>query len=167
VNGLVNAYRCPPYGRVEPQHHRTRILDRESLDSSPEDVEGFVLPQEHQWPESHADQTDVLPAASDSNDGPTDRYPNPRQPAETDDESAEAGHRWRKPAFIAGAVFGVLALLYGVDLLISQGSVPRGVTVAGVEVGGMSQSDAEQELREQIEPRLAQPVQIAAGRTTP
>jgi vancomycin resistance protein YoaR len=126
-------------------------------------VEGFVLPQEHQWPESHADQTDVLPGVSGSTDGPTDRYPIPQQPVETDDESAKAGHRWRKSAFIAGAVFGVLALLYGVDLLISQGSVPRGVTVAGVEVGGMSQSDAEQELREQIEPRLAQPVQIAAG----
>ncbi|SFB14829.1 Vancomycin resistance protein YoaR, contains peptidoglycan-binding and VanW domains [Amycolatopsis marina] len=121
------------------------------------------MPQDHQWPESHADQTDVLPALPGSHDGPTDQHPLPKQPGEPAGESSNTTNRWRKPALIGGAVVGVLALLYGIDLLVSQGSVPRGVTVAGVEVGGMSQSDAEQTLREQIEPRLEQPVQIAAG----
>lgn len=69
----------------------------------------------------------------------------------------------RRLAVIAGSALGVLVALYAIDLLVSQGDVPRGVTVAGVDVGGLKRSDAEQRLREQIEPRLAKPVAIHAG----
>ncbi|HKN56783.1 MAG TPA: VanW family protein, partial [Amycolatopsis sp.] len=69
----------------------------------------------------------------------------------------------RKAGLIAGGVFGLLAVLYGIDLLLSQGSVPRGVTVAGVDVGGMDRARAEQELRGQLEPRLNLPVALTAG----
>src|SRR5205823_2589807 len=60
-------------------------------------------------------------------------------------------------------VLGVLAALYAVDVLVTQGDVPRGVTVAGVDVGGLKHSDAEAKLREQIEPRLTKPVAVRAG----
>ncbi len=51
--------------------------------------------------------------------------------------------RLRKIGIIAGAAAGVLVALYGLDILVSSGNVPRGVTVAGVDVGGMSHGEAE------------------------
>src|SRR5262249_37038411 len=58
---------------------------------------------------------------------------------------------------------GLLALTYGIDLAASSGDVPRGVTVGGVKVGGMSRAAAEQRLREQLEPRLSHPIALHAG----
>ncbi|MBK1788278.1 VanW family protein [Prauserella sp. ASG 168] len=72
----------------------------------------------------------------------------------------------RRAGIIAGSVVGGLALLYGLDLLISQGDVARGTTVAGVDVSGMSTDDAEQLLRSELEPRLAGPVELTAGEQT-
>lgn len=111
-------------------------------------------PGQHQWPESHAEQTDLLPVPG--YDAATQRIaPVGGQPP--------AKRALRKPAVIAGAVFGALVLVYGIDLLVTSGSVPRGVTVAGVDVGGMSESEAETALRAQIEPRLSEPVAVRAG----
>jgi vancomycin resistance protein YoaR len=69
----------------------------------------------------------------------------------------------RKGAIIAGCALGLLVALYGIDLLISQNSLPRGVTVAGVDVGGMSRSAAERELRGKLDQQLTNPVQVKAG----
>ncbi|MFJ9787198.1 VanW family protein [Amycolatopsis sp. NPDC101161] len=104
------------------------------------------MPYEPRWPESHGEQTDVLPVVRPE--------PDPEPPKKRD---------LRKAGWIAGGVFGLLVVVYGVDLLVSQGSVPRGVTVAGVDVGGMDRAAAEQELRGQIEPRLTRPVAVTAG----
>ncbi len=71
--------------------------------------------------------------------------------------------RLRRGLLVAAAVLGLLGLLYGADLLMSQGEVPRGVVVAGVPVGGMERGAAATALRGQIEPRLAQPVPVRAG----
>ncbi len=121
---------------------------------------------EHQWPESHAEQTDVLtPITRTPGDEPTVRIQPAapgRQPDEQPDEGAK-GKRLRKAGLVAGAVLGVLVLVYGVDLLLSNGEVPRGVTVAGVDVGGESHADAERILRDRIEPRLKEPVELRAG----
>jgi vancomycin resistance protein YoaR len=117
---------------------------------------------EHKWPESHAEQTDVFT--------PITRTPGDEQtvkiqadPPAQQDEPASKSKRLRKAGFIAGAVFGVLVIVYGVDLLLSNGEVPRGVTVAGVDVGGQSHADAERTLRAEIEPRLEEPVTLRAG----
>jgi vancomycin resistance protein YoaR len=116
---------------------------------------------EHQWPESHAEQTDVLtPITRTPGNEPTVKIQAPGQPG---DEQGAKGKRLRKAGIIAGAVFGALVVLYGVDLLMSSGEVPRGVTVAGVDVGGKSQEDAERTLRETIEPRLDEPVKLRGG----
>lgn len=69
----------------------------------------------------------------------------------------------RRTAILVAAVFGLFALVYFIDLAMSSGDVPRGVTVAGVPVGGISRVTAEQRLREQVEPRLSHPIMLQAG----
>ncbi|MFD1814400.1 VanW family protein [Rhodococcus gannanensis] len=68
-----------------------------------------------------------------------------------------------------GAAAGVLAVggvWYVLDLATSAGAVPRGVTVAGVDVGGLSHEDAEATLRAALDPRAQQPVTVRAGDVT-
>ncbi|MEJ2853500.1 MULTISPECIES: VanW family protein [unclassified Saccharothrix] len=79
------------------------------------------------------------------------------------DEADQRRKSRKKIALVAGGVFGLLVLLYGLDILVSSGNVPRGVTVAGVDVGGMSHPDAEKKLRAEIGPRLEKPVKARAG----
>jgi vancomycin resistance protein YoaR len=112
------------------------------------------LPYEPRWPESHGEQTDVLPVVRPE--------PDP-EPALTPVQKLTRRINPRKAGLIAGGAFAVLVAVYGIDLLVSQGSVPRGVTVAGVDVGGMDRQAAEQELRGQIEPRLTRPLAVTAG----
>ena len=86
------------------------------------------------------------------------------QGGDEDPEAAAARKKkMRKIGIVAGAAAGVLVALWGLDILISSGNVPRGVTVAGVDVGGMSHADAEAKLRQQIEPRLSLPFKAKAG----
>ena len=74
------------------------------------------------------------------------------------------GRRTRRRLLIGGgALVGLLALLYVVDLLVSATDVPRGVTVAGVEIGGMNRLAAEDVLRGQLDPRVTRPVTLVAG----
>ena len=108
------------------------------------------MPYEPRWPESHGEQTDVLPVVV------PDLEPGPEKPA-------KPPRNLRKAGLIAGGVLGLLAAVYAIDLIASQGSVPRGVTVAGVDVGGMDRNAAEQELRGRIEPRLTRPLPVTAG----
>ena len=111
------------------------------------------MPQDSEWPESHNEQTDVLPPVS----------PAAPEPAEPAADTPRPGRGLRRAAIISGAVVAVMAVLYGVDLLINQGDVPRGVTVAGVAVGGMDRDDAQQRLHNELEPRLTEPIEIVAG----
>ncbi|MEV6611647.1 VanW family protein [Kutzneria sp. NPDC051319] len=69
----------------------------------------------------------------------------------------------RRGLIAAGGVVGVLVVLYGLDLLLSSGSLPRGTTVAGVDVGGLSRADAEQRLHSALDGRIAQPVKLRTG----
>ncbi|TCO64796.1 VanW family protein [Actinocrispum wychmicini] len=113
-----------------------------------------------QWPESHDDQTDLLPVVQPSgSDEPTVQWTK-AAPLKADRKRKSLR---RKAAVVAGAVVGLFGVLYLVDLLTSEGDVPRGVVVAGVEVGGLSRASAEAKLREQIEPRLTRPVRLAAA----
>ncbi|WP_141280326.1 VanW family protein [Pseudonocardia hydrocarbonoxydans] len=110
--------------------------------------------------------TTVSPATGPA-DPPTERIPVAAGAGAPPNRSAggeppKAG-RSRRPLLIGAAVVALLAILYVGDLLLSSGSVPRGVTVAGVAVGGMSLVDAEQELRTEIEPRTTVPVEVTAG----
>ena len=81
-----------------------------------------------------------------------------------DDGPTGVGRRSRKRLLIGGgALVGLLALLYVVDLLVSATDVPRGVTVARVEIGGMNRLAAENVLRAQLDPRVTRPITLVAG----
>lgn len=136
--------------------------------------------EEHYWPNWDADEQ------------PTERIIGPQAPSEFlveepldahEDALAEellAGDRKAplppsrgkrflgRVLMVTGGVLIVGALLYAIDLVQSAGDVPRGVVVAGVDVGGMSRADAEAKLRRELEPRLTEPVPVVAGdvRTT-
>jgi len=69
----------------------------------------------------------------------------------------------RRTGIVVAGLLGLLALAYFIDLAMSSGDVPRGVTVAGVPVGGITRVAAEQRLREQLEPRLSHPITLEAG----
>ena len=68
-----------------------------------------------------------------------------------------------KVLMVTGGVLVLGVVLYTVDLMLSAGDVPRGVVVAGVDVGGLSRADAEAKLRRDLEPRLTAPVPVTAG----
>ncbi|GAB2654388.1 VanW family protein [Saccharopolyspora gloriosae] len=66
----------------------------------------------------------------------------------------------------AGVAVGLLSLLYVGDLMFSSGTVPRGTTVADVQVGGLTEAAAQRKLRDELGPNLQEPVQLKAGDAT-
>lgn len=60
-------------------------------------------------------------------------------------------------------VLGIGGVLYATDLVMSEGTVPRGVTVGGVDIGGMSPNQAEVRLRNQLADEVKTPVDVTAG----
>src|SRR5690606_5260647 len=71
----------------------------------------------------------------------------------------------RTIALVVGGVVALLAVLYVADLAMSSGKVPRGVTVAGVEIGGTDLDAVESTLSAELTPRLDAPVTVTAGDT--
>lgn len=89
----------------------------------------------------------------------------PATPAHRLDHTREEnrGRALRRTSIVAATVLGLLALVYGIDLAMSSGEVPRDVTVAGVHIGGMTRAAAEQRLHEQLGPRLNHPIALRVG----
>ncbi|SNT02765.1 VanW family protein [Rhodococcoides kyotonense] len=106
-------------------------------------------PEEHPAPEVPSAPTVAQPAVAAPESG---------EPASRTDVSNRA-----KIAVVAGAAIAILGVFYTADMLSSSGSVPRGVTVAGISIGGLSHDDAEARLQSELGPRVEQPVRVAAG----
>jgi vancomycin resistance protein YoaR len=109
-----------------------------------------------------AETTTILPAVDPNLNGSAapstpDSAPRPKQ------QLPIMTWPWRRIGLVAAATLSALGVLYGVDLLLSSGELPRGVTVAGVSVGGMKPAEAEQKLHLEIEPRLNRPVAVRVG----
>ncbi len=67
-----------------------------------------------------------------------------------------SGPWWRRRAVLVPAA-AVLALgaVYGLDVAIAGGDVPRGTVVAGLELGGLSSADAAARLTSDLAPRMS------------
>ncbi len=71
--------------------------------------------------------------------------------------------RRRHLLLAVGVAFALLGVLYVADLTVTSSKLPRGVTAAGVPLGGLTPNEAEQRVREQIGPRARQPVDVTLG----
>jgi vancomycin resistance protein YoaR len=125
-----------------------------------------------------AEDTQVLPRAAAGSpaaplrpapeEPPTQQIPAvppvpPQRPQRPSDGGGKSRGGRRRPLLIVAGVVAVLAILYVADLLTSAGNVPRGVTVAGLQLGGLSKAAARERLQTEIEPRSSAPVQVTAG----
>ncbi|MFZ2173983.1 MAG: VanW family protein [Rhodococcus sp. (in: high G+C Gram-positive bacteria)] len=160
-------------GRPGPDESPTESLDLGALRGPPAAPE----PAAGAEPQANEDPTRVIPAVASPAPPPpgeTARIPSgttapPPVAAPPDDDRAQAPETpsarppWVRIAAIAGGVFAVLGIAYAADLAVSSGKVPRGVTVAGIEVGGSSRAEAEATLQAQLGPRTDQPVPVQAG----
>ncbi len=92
----------------------------------------------------------------------------PAGPADPPATAAGQGRPWwrRRAALVPAGAVAVLGLVYGVDLLVASGDVPRGTVVAGVEIGGLSPAAAATALEEDLAPRVAADRQVAADDVT-
>lgn len=81
----------------------------------------------------------------------------------SEEQSDGARRRLRRRLLGAGIPLVALASLYVADLVVTSAKVPRGVTAAGVTLGGLTPSEAEQRLREEISPRQSRPIPVTLG----
>ncbi|MGB3352141.1 MAG: VanW family protein [Mycobacterium sp.] len=77
--------------------------------------------------------------------------------------TGSTGSRRRRILLTVGVPLTVLASLYVADLMVTSSKLPRGVTAAGVALGGLTPDEADQRVREQIGPRAGQPVDVSIG----
>ncbi len=83
--------------------------------------------------------------------------------ANRSDDGKRRGVLGRRVLLAAAIVLGLVGIAYVVDLAVSSGKVPRGVTVAGVDVGGQSRAQAQATLQRTLDARAAQPIAVRAG----
>jgi vancomycin resistance protein YoaR len=80
------------------------------------------------------------------------------------------GHPWwRRPALaVPVGLLLLLAVVYGVDLLVARGEVPRNTVVSGVDLGGLAPTAAADELEQELVPTVdAEHTVVAADVTLP
>ncbi|MFA5711566.1 VanW family protein [Mycolicibacterium sp.] len=73
------------------------------------------------------------------------------------------GRRRRRLYLTVSFPLVLVASLYFADVMLTSGKVPRGVTAAGVELGGLTPVAAEQRLTEVVGPRAEEPVPVTLG----
>lgn len=88
---------------------------------------------------------------------------NPALPAPPETPARKLRKGVARSMMVIGLALGLFVILYAIDLVASAGDVPRGVTVAGIDVGGLTHAEAEAKLRKELEPRLTRPVLVRGG----
>lgn len=78
--------------------------------------------------------------------------------------SASAG--WRRPLLWVGLVLLALAAAYAALVAASGDGLPRGATVLGVPVGGLTEAQAAATLEQELGPQAQAPVEATIGATT-
>ncbi|MFI6871310.1 VanW family protein [Nocardia sp. NPDC050406] len=69
----------------------------------------------------------------------------------------------RRAGIAAGVLLAAAGIAYAVDWSMSSGTVPRGVEVAGIAIGGMDRTAAQDKLEAELNRRAAQPVTVRVG----
>ncbi|WP_460720909.1 VanW family protein [Nocardia heshunensis] len=69
----------------------------------------------------------------------------------------------RRAGIAAGVLVAAAGIGYVVDLSLSSGNVPRGVQVAGIEIGGLDRAAARTRLQTTLDQRVAQPLTVRTG----
>lgn len=67
----------------------------------------------------------------------------------------------------SGLLLGLVAVFFaafGIDYFVNKDNVPRGATVAGVQIGNMSSSEAQAKLEQELGASLDRPVTVTAGK---
>jgi vancomycin resistance protein YoaR len=97
---------------------------------------------------------DRVPDTAESAAAPADGD-GPGEPPVSGDAPGSQRSWWRSRSVLVPAA-AVLALgaVYGIDLLVAGGDVPRGTVVAGVHVGGLSPAAASERLQNDLAPRI-------------
>ncbi len=133
----------------------------------PEVAAAAPPPSDAAAPANAPEQPTGSPATADTEQlsGPPGSPP-PAGPDAAGSTDGPPPTRRRRALLIAGVVIGLLALLYGGDLALGAGKIPRGVLVTGIPVGGLPLADAERQLRGQIEPRGRQPIAVQVGQAS-
>ncbi|WP_249523207.1 VanW family protein [Modestobacter marinus] len=79
----------------------------------------------------------------------------------------DSGPLWRRRSvLVPAAVLLALGVLYGADLALAGGDVPRGTVVGGVDVGGLSTAAAAQRLEGDLAPKVAADHPVVADDVT-
>lgn len=71
--------------------------------------------------------------------------------------------RRRRLVFLFGFPLALLAAVYATDLVATSGKIPRGVTAAGVPLGGLTSEEAERRFQDVVGPRAERPIPVKAG----
>ncbi|CAN5435975.1 VanW family protein [soil metagenome] len=71
--------------------------------------------------------------------------------------------RRRRLLLTVGLPLVLLVSVYIADLMATSAKLPRGVTAAGVPLGGLTPGDAERRLQEMVGPRAEMPVPVTLG----
>lgn len=78
-------------------------------------------------------------------------------------DRTSTGSPRRRLLLAVGVPLALLGSLYVADVMTTSSKLPRGVTAAGVPLGGLTPDEADQRLREELEPRAEQPVALTLG----
>ncbi|NDL59768.1 VanW family protein [Phytoactinopolyspora mesophila] len=116
-----------------------------------------------------ADATQELAVPQSAKPPPPAQQPPGTPPAGAPPEepatAAGSSGRGRKAAIIAGAVVVTIGVLYGVTYLIAGNKLASNATVAGIEVGGLTTTEARERLEAELPAVVDEPIHIHVGDT--
>lgn len=92
----------------------------------------------------------AVPSAADPAVTSAQAEPASELPVENVATGGNGSGRWRMIAGIASAVVGALVLLYGILYLVAGDTLASGSTVAGIEVGGLTEAQAQAKLEAEL-----------------
>ncbi|MFF0528260.1 VanW family protein [Nocardia amikacinitolerans] len=152
---MTDVQRAPHGAHPTADEHATAVVHR--TDERPPHAEHMT---EH---------TTAVVQATDTENSTENRqrWDNARRPRPRPGPG-DSGPWWRKTAIrragiAAGAVLAVGGLGYAVDAVLSSGDVPRGVVVAGIDIGGMDVDEADAKLRASLDGRSGQELPLQIG----